>query len=72
VTISPPQLEQFSDAVSAYVAQDLERAQRLFSEFLALQGGSDGPAELYLSRIVEALESSPGGEWDGVIRFSVK
>jgi adenylate cyclase len=64
-------IEIFHEARKMYLAKNWEKAEQLFRDLQKIKE-SDGPSKLYLARIAEYKEESPGDDWDGVYTFKHK
>jgi adenylate cyclase len=66
-------LTTFDNALNSFVKRDLDSAERLMRQVMALRGGQDGPAEFYLREICKAREKSNAPElWDGAVTIETK
>jgi adenylate cyclase len=63
--------DTFAAGLAAYRAQDWHTATHHFSECLALQP-SDGPSQLFLTRIAFLKDNPPEQDWAGIWDFGVK
>ncbi len=64
--------ELFVEALAAYEAGDLAKAQALFEKTLAKHHGIDGPCEFYLKQIAKLKAAGLPGEWTGVNLIDAK
>jgi class 3 adenylate cyclase len=73
-TVDTPLLalrDAFQPALAAYRACDWDRAEGGFGECLRIRP-EDGPSRTFLDRIATFRRVSPGEDWDGVYRSTVK
>ena len=57
--------ERYDEARRMYLAQDWDRAERIFRECLQIQP-NDGPSRVLLERIEFLRRNPPGKDWKGV------
>jgi adenylate cyclase len=68
----PPWLTFFNRALEHFVKRELDAAENLMREVIAMRGGQDGPAEFYLQVIARARELKADAPWDGTVKFDAK
>jgi adenylate cyclase len=66
-----PLVEQFAAGIAAYRERRWEEGIALFGAILAARP-DDGPAQLYLQRCREMVDTPPGPDWDAVTTMDVK
>jgi len=68
----PAWLDVFARALGHFQKRELAESECLLREVLALRGGSDGPANLYLNEIEKARSQPQSENWDGVVTLGAK
>ena len=63
--------ELFADGLAAYRQQNWDEAQTQFEKCLRI-AAEDGPARLFLERILVLRHAPPPADWGGVWRFAEK
>jgi adenylate cyclase len=69
----PPEwVALFTQAMARFVAKELDAAEKLFEQVIAIRREHDGPSEFYLGQIAEARQTPTHTPWTGVISLSSK
>jgi len=64
-------VKAFSRGLKAYQSQQWDLGRKIFSQINALYP-DDGPAQLFLQRVIELKKNSPPKNWDGVYVMTTK
>ena len=68
----PAWFTAFNQAREHFVKRELDAAEKMMREVIALRGGKDGPAEFYLPEITKARGLPADAPWDGTVKFDSK
>jgi adenylate cyclase len=66
-----PLLSRFNHAMEAYHAQNWQEAASRLGEMLT-RFPDDGPAQVFLERVMEFMQNAPEPDWDGVYVMKTK
>jgi hypothetical protein len=66
-----PLLSSFDHAMEAYHEQNWQEAANRLGEMLT-RFPDDGPAQVFLERVLEFIENAPEQDWDGVYVMKTK
>ncbi len=64
--------DYFANALAAFQSGNLDEAERLMHETLALRDGRDGPAQFYIGHIARLRKSPLPLDWSGIVAFEEK
>jgi len=62
----------FEEGLAVFRGGDFVRARALMERTKQTRGGTDGPSDFYLRKIVALEANAPPEEWTGVVELSDK
>jgi len=67
-----PWFETFARGLEHFAKHELDAAEKMFRQTIALRQGQDGPSEFYLQRIERERTKPDTSVWDGTVRLEGK